>query len=1122
MVSAAQSPEEPRDNRTGTGRVGGDETCAEPTGSDKRQQKGEMPTQDPSSIFENPNRRQESTAGETEDFGLPASGGLASSNSLADGFSLESFRGLGGSQSSLSFEVFAEDTRSLEEIHGFKVGVLEHDFSLHCDIKGEPVVLGAGAMGQVVIGIPTISGGPKAIKVCLDPKHEPRMLREFHVLSQLNFAGFPTAERLYRDEAGQLCYSMKLVTGASFLAGYKAFHAIAREAHGANTEAAAFVKDYLLIDRPAGGYRPQDVDEIFKGLLDRFIDIATAVATMHDAGFIHRDLKPDNIRIEARTSAAFILDFGLAKIQDTADLPVDGHGFSLTDMSQVGSVDMTQAGSVMGTFAYMSPEQASGNPDAHTKSTDIYALGAMLYYLMTGKHAVSERDQNGNKRNPMEVLAQIRKGEIVPPARLTAIRADFPELEAICRKAMATDPAERYPSVGAMITDLRAWTTGNPVKAYREALSGTPLLRYNFFHWARQNSSTWTAARTVALGGLALVGGAAWYSANQSNKANTVASVAENSLSGITNEINQGLKRFLANDTITTLSVERLDSLLATGEFEAFLKSMRKRLSDEILQGGAERTSQYAQYQVVADILAEAKEADARLVEIDKVFQSRIAHREQMTRELAEFREEFTPIRDFLGSDFEATMTDPPQDRLDRALARFLPAFREQSAQQEATDESKLFFPECSEDVQQLVVWCADQELTARECREIKDSVATLLSYKVLNLQRTRATGYAPHVRPVLPVCSQYLADARSLKGGEPSVFDLMLWERVASALGDARGAELQPIVAAQIERALRDKEYATQLTSQDLGIMAKQLIDEYRYSKAQELFQLLLATTETPTEGTAGALPSRYLAEFGNAYCLYFMAEKARASTGAGALEANIYADEANDALQRGLAYLAGLPQTSADKRVKEANIYMGLAKLAIMKWEDTARPEYLGKMKEAHQRAQDAAPGPRLSKSIAIDLFNIEDYTGAATEYSQAIEAAPHFVNQLLPLRARCYAVLGEEEKLFHDVERVLQNARSEGAPVVVEPADLSLCALAVARFLWGKEEILEPETYERYIEQMKLLLTEVKRRCASGLPYTIAQLYLDTEFFLVLQKYDPAFWDDYVRSVSSAVIE
>lgn|GEM_PF-6539306 len=368
-------------------------------------------------------------------------------------------------------------SQNMETLH-----TLEDYFAIQVDRDGKPQILGAGGMGYVLIGKPLVGGALQAIKVCRDPQHEPRLEREFEILSKLPFEGFPFATGSFRDKQGNLCYSMKLVKGESLLAGYQAFHRLAKDQQETDKETIQFLETYLLVERPSGGYRLQELSEIFAGLLERFIDVATAVSTMHVEGFIHRDLKPENARIEARTRQSVILDFGLAKMQGQPDLFSDTHDFFVSDASNNA---LTRVGVVVGTLAYMSPEQAKGDPNAHTKATDVYALGAMLYHLITGRVAVAGLDPDGSPRNLHQLLSQIREGKIDPPIRLPAIRAAFPDLEAICSKAMALNPDQRYRTVKEMIIDLKAWSTGNPVKAYRDAVSGAKRLQYDFHHWKK-------------------------------------------------------------------------------------------------------------------------------------------------------------------------------------------------------------------------------------------------------------------------------------------------------------------------------------------------------------------------------------------------------------------------------------------------------------------------------------------------------------------------------------------------------------------------------------------------------------------------------------------------------------
>jgi len=169
------------------------------------------------------------------------------------------------------------------------------------------------------------------------------------------------------------------------------------------------------------------------GYLER---VARAVEEAHRHGILHRDLKPQNILVDAATDRAYVADFGLAKLQETGE-------------------DLTQSGEIMGSPPYMSPEQARDS--AHvTASTDVYALGATLYHIVTGRppfHAAT----------PLETIRQVIQVEPVPLRRLNpAIDAD---LETICLKCLDKEPARRYPSALALADDLRRYLDHQPIQA---------------------------------------------------------------------------------------------------------------------------------------------------------------------------------------------------------------------------------------------------------------------------------------------------------------------------------------------------------------------------------------------------------------------------------------------------------------------------------------------------------------------------------------------------------------------------------------------------------------------------------------------------------------------------------
>jgi serine/threonine protein kinase len=175
-------------------------------------------------------------------------------------------------------------------------------------------------------------------------------------------------------------------------------------------------------------------------ILELMHTICQAVQYAHQRGIIHRDLKPANIIITA-DGQPHVLDFGLAKNI------VDG------DRQATVSID----GQVTGTPAYMSPEQAAGKLDAIDTRTDVYSLGAIVYYLLTGGWPC---DLSGSYYN---VLKSIQEQDPVRPSKIVP-RFDG-DVEAILLKALAKDPNERYQSASELAHDIHCWLDGLPIVA---------------------------------------------------------------------------------------------------------------------------------------------------------------------------------------------------------------------------------------------------------------------------------------------------------------------------------------------------------------------------------------------------------------------------------------------------------------------------------------------------------------------------------------------------------------------------------------------------------------------------------------------------------------------------------
>ena len=255
-----------------------------------------------------------------------------------------------------------------------------------------------------------------------------RFLNEARITSQLDHPGIVPVHEAGADEEGRVYFTMKLVQGRT-LAELLELHAVGNE---------RWTLARML------------------GILQR---VCEAVAFAHERGVIHRDLKPSNVMV-GDFGEVYVMDWGLARRLGVEEEPAARSMQQAVDDELSRGLTLTREGELVGSPAYMSPEQARGESAAMGPWSDVYALGAILHELLAGR---APYEKVGEQATAAQILARAAAG----PAEELVSRTAPPELVAICHKAIAWRREQRYANVRELAADIERFLAGRTVKAMR-------------------------------------------------------------------------------------------------------------------------------------------------------------------------------------------------------------------------------------------------------------------------------------------------------------------------------------------------------------------------------------------------------------------------------------------------------------------------------------------------------------------------------------------------------------------------------------------------------------------------------------------------------------------------------
>jgi len=330
---------------------------------------------------------------------------------------------------------------------------VDHDFSIDEDSLVSPRFefmrpLDQGGLGIVSVALDKSLNREVALKEIRDDRSDDPVLRQKFLLEAqltggLEHPGIIPIYGLGKSANGKPYYAMRLIKGNNLHLHIKNFH-----------------------ERVKQG-KSEFAGQSLRRILRRFMDVCEAISYAHSRGVLHRDLKPSNIML-GPYGETLVVDWGLAKAMGISSAPdskqtVD-HSFAAqpeTPLKPSGSkTDETQNGSIVGTPAYAPPEQLAGRLEMITVRSDVYGLGAILYEILCGQAPAAG--------SLLDVIRKITTGKVTPARK---INPSVPKsLDAICLKAIALAPEDRFESANELRSEVERWLDDAPVKSFPDPL----------------------------------------------------------------------------------------------------------------------------------------------------------------------------------------------------------------------------------------------------------------------------------------------------------------------------------------------------------------------------------------------------------------------------------------------------------------------------------------------------------------------------------------------------------------------------------------------------------------------------------------------------------------------------